>query len=225
MRQRCFRSIAALAALGVLGVGASAATYTVKAGDTLSAIAARNGVAVSALVTTNKIADANHIRIGQTLTIPGKAGPAAASASSGKLPARLVANPDRLALRPRFVYWSARNSIPADLLQALAWVESGWQATRVSSAGAIGIGQLMPATVDFVRTVLIGVKGLDPYKAEDNIRMSARFLRYLLKENGGDVDRTLASYYQGLRSVRERGILAVSRTYIAAIKSHRPMFR
>jgi LysM repeat protein len=225
MRQRCFRSIAALAALAVLGVGASAATYTVKSGDTLGAIARRSGVTVGAIAAANKIADPNHIRIGQKLTIPDKAAPAGAVAGSGRLPARLLANPDRLALRPRFDYWAGRNSIPSDLLQAVAWVESGWQANRVSSAGAIGIGQLMPATVDFVRTVLIGVKGLDPYKAEDNIRMSARFLRYLLKENGGDVDRTLASYYQGLRSVRERGILAVSRTYIAAINSHRPMFR
>ena len=47
-------------------------TYTVKSGDTLSAIASRNGVTVAALAAANKISNANLIRVGQTLTIPAK---------------------------------------------------------------------------------------------------------------------------------------------------------
>lgn len=48
-------------------------TYRIKWGDTLSAIASRNGTSVSALMRANpKIRDANLIYAGDTLTIPGR---------------------------------------------------------------------------------------------------------------------------------------------------------
>jgi LysM repeat protein len=45
-------------------------TYTVRAGDTLSKIAAKFKTSVTALVKANHLKDANFLRIGQTLTIP-----------------------------------------------------------------------------------------------------------------------------------------------------------
>lgn len=45
-------------------------TYTVKTGDTLSAIAKRNGVAVKQLAEANNITDINNISIGMVLVIP-----------------------------------------------------------------------------------------------------------------------------------------------------------
>ncbi len=45
-------------------------TYRVKKGDTLSAIAAKYGVTVSAIVKANKIKNASSIRVGQVLVIP-----------------------------------------------------------------------------------------------------------------------------------------------------------
>jgi murein DD-endopeptidase MepM/ murein hydrolase activator NlpD len=54
--------------------------YTVQSGDTLSAIAARFGLEVSALVKANQIADPNALRVGQRLNIPSgqlNSGPAA----------------------------------------------------------------------------------------------------------------------------------------------------
>lgn len=47
----------------------STTTYTVKSGDTLSAIALKYGTTVSALVKKNNIADANKIYVGQVLKI------------------------------------------------------------------------------------------------------------------------------------------------------------
>ena len=51
--------------------------------------------------------------------------------------------------------------------------------------------------------------------------MGTRFLRYLLDSNGGSVDRALASYYQGLRSVRERGMLPETERFVANVKALR----
>ena len=47
-------------------------TYTVQLGDTLSAIAARFGTTYWAIVTANNLPNANYIRPGQTLIIPGQ---------------------------------------------------------------------------------------------------------------------------------------------------------
>lgn len=60
----------------------SGSGYTVKQGDTISAIAARNGVSTAALLKANGLSaqDATKIRAGRKLTIPGKA---AAPAKSG----------------------------------------------------------------------------------------------------------------------------------------------
>src|SRR6266481_7031524 len=41
------------------------------------------------------------------------------------------------------------------LVMGLAWHESGWQASVVSSAGAVGIMQVMPATADADGPVLL----------------------------------------------------------------------
>ena len=48
----------------------TARTYTVKRGDTLSAISARFGTTVAAIQRLNSIADASKIRVGQVLRIP-----------------------------------------------------------------------------------------------------------------------------------------------------------
>ena len=72
-------AVCALAAVLLGGVAtAAAATVTVAPGDTLGAIAARNGTTVAAIVAANGIADPNRIAAGRRLTIP-----AAGAASSG----------------------------------------------------------------------------------------------------------------------------------------------
>jgi LysM repeat protein len=45
-------------------------TYTVKSGDTLSAIASRHGTTVAAIVALNGITDPSRLRVGQVLQIP-----------------------------------------------------------------------------------------------------------------------------------------------------------
>jgi LysM repeat protein/3D (Asp-Asp-Asp) domain-containing protein len=55
--------------LGLTGVSASANSYTVKSGDTLSAIAQRNHASLDGIIKENKISNKNLITVGQTLEI------------------------------------------------------------------------------------------------------------------------------------------------------------
>lgn len=196
----------------------SGRSHTVAPGETLSAIAARYGTSVSAVVQANGISNPNRVVIGSKLAIPS------APPASG-LPSRLANSPQRLALIPTFKHWAQANGIPADLVMAVCWQESGWQNSVVSSADAIGIGQLLPSTARHIAVDLIGKPDLDPRVPEDNIRMTARYLRWLLTKTGGDVDAALAGYYQGLGSVAAVGRLKTTHDYIAIVRALRPRFQ
>jgi LysM repeat protein len=259
----------ALVALAAVGQ-AAAGRYSVRQGDTLSAISRRFGVSISDLVAANRLADPNHIRYGATLTIPEPAAavpPAThvvqpgehlqaiarryrttvgAIAVTNRLhdpnlvfagtrlvvplgapvpqgPTELRARADRLQLAPRFDHWAATYGVPADLMKAMAWYESGWQNHVVSSTGARGIGQLMPATVTFINTQLLHTR-LDPAQPDDNIRMSTRFMRFLLDRTDERVDLALSAYYQGLTSTLQGRILAETRQYVAGVLAFRAQF-
>jgi soluble lytic murein transglycosylase-like protein len=190
------------------------ASHVVRRGDNLSTIASRYGVTASDLARANGISNPNRLREGVTLSIPG--------AGAG-LPSRLRGSPERLALIPVFDRWAAHYGVPADLLKAMTWLESGWQNTVVSHDGAMGIGQLMPSTVRWMEETLIGAD-LDPGNPDDNIRMSARYLRWLLHQTGGDVSTSLAGYYQGLQSVRTIGFYDDTRSYVAGVLAFRGHF-
>jgi soluble lytic murein transglycosylase-like protein len=207
-------------------------SYTLQSGDTLTAVAAKFNVTIKDLASANGITNPDYVLIGDTLTIPGRAAVAKATAqaaapatpaAASKLPAALTARPERLALMPRFDTWASTYGVSADLLKALGWMESGWQNDVVSRVAARGIGQLTPDTVNFVNDRLLK-SHLDPTVADDNIRMSARFLSYLLDQVGGDERLALAAYYQGLGSLRKYGPLPVSRLYVANIVALRALF-
>ena len=154
------------------------------------------------------------------LSIPA-VGPDGDGASSS-LPKRLRQSPDRLALMGSFDIWAARYDVPPDLLKATTWLESGWQTDVVSSTGAVGIGQLMPITVDTVNE-LMGTN-LSPWVPDQNIRMSARNLRFLLDLTGGDTAQALAGYYQGLGSVARDGLYPSTLAYINGVLELRARF-
>ncbi|MGH9039203.1 MAG: lytic transglycosylase domain-containing protein [Acidimicrobiia bacterium] len=231
---------ASLIAVVVSG-GAAGRVHAVKAGDTLDGISRKYGVSVSALAQANAISNPDYIQAGQKITLPA---PGSAPASGARVMAQPVkdtqarastASPStgrkvqvpasRAGLRPVFAQYAKAAGVPADLAMALAWQESGWQTHRVSSTQAVGVMQLMPDTVEFVSRILLRQgANLDPHDPVANIRMGTRFVRYLLDRNGGHVDTALASYYQGLRSVRERGIFPETRRFVANVKALRPRF-
>lgn len=196
---------------------------TILEGETLSAVARSLGVTVSSLARANKIADIHQIRAGARLVVPLVPASAPPARPPAPLPDKLRAQPGRLALMPNFDAAAQEFAVPADLLKAMTWQESGWQNDKVSSTRAVGIGQLMPDTITFVNGVLLRTR-LDPKRPDHNIRMSARFLAYLLHQTDGDVSLALSSYYQGLASVRRQGPLAETRRYVANVLAIREKF-
>ncbi|HAM00710.1 MAG TPA: hypothetical protein DCQ30_00550, partial [Acidimicrobiaceae bacterium] len=212
-------------AIGVVSSVATTRTVVVGRGQTLTSIAAANGVSVRALAAANKISNPNRVLAGTRLVVPGTAGSGMALASytvpspgTGGLPAKLAANPGRLALRPAFVSAAARYGVPVSLLEALCWWESGWQSAIVSSTGAIGVCQIEPYTATFVDRYLAGA-ALNPQVAEQNIAIGAAYLSSLLRATGGDVGQAVAGYYQGLESVRHHGMLPATANYVRGIEA------
>ena len=90
--------------------------------------------------------------------------------------------------------------LPPELLWAVIKVESNFRDQAVSSAGAIGLMQLMPRTARG-----IGVRNArDP---EQNILAGAYYLRHLANRFAGDLYFTLAAYNAGPVAVqRYRGV-------------------
>lgn len=201
---------------------AAVSRYIVSPGDTLGHIAQQLGVSSADLASANGLSDPNRIRVGQELSVPGGAAIGASWSYPG-LPERLQDMPDRLALIPIFERWSEANDLPIDLVMAVAWQESGWNSEAVSFKGAVGIGQIMPATGRWVAADLIGRPALDTTIAEDNIRISARYLRWLLDYLGSE-DLALAGYYQGPGAVRAGIMYEDTVQYVANVQIHRQFF-
>lgn len=198
-----------------------ATVHVVASGESLSSLAAKYGIGRSRLANLNKLPADAHLRIGQRLAVPALID---LPGSSPKLPARLRADAQRLKVRAYAKKWANRNGIPVDLLEATMWLESGYNQSKVSKKGAIGVGQLMPGTAAFIETHLIGVD-LDPRNTEHNVRMSARYLWYLLKMHDGDSTKALHAYYQGASSVRERGLYDDTIAYARNVQALRKRFR
>lgn len=232
-------TLAILTALGVLAVGVSPAMageehHLVRRGETLTKIAKDHGVTVRDLITVNKLTNPDRVLAGKKLKI-AKA-PAARKPSSPATPAMVPisssrpANPvpvpaARAGIRPFFERYATEAGIPVNLAMAVAWQESGWKASAVSSTNAVGVMQLMPLTVQFVSLDLLKLpKQLDPRDPAQNIRMGTRFLRYLLDQTQGDLPLALASYYQGLTSVRTKGPYDSSIRFAANIQALQQRF-
>lgn len=221
-------------------------TYTVVSGDTLSGIARKVGVKQTDLLAVNSLTKPYRIRVGQKLNLPaGVAAPTAPAPASPTvklppalspaatrlvntrypaLPSRIRASSERLRLVPVFEYWAGRYGVPVDLLMAICYQESGWQAGIVSNKAAVGVGQLLPPTAQWVARDLAGMPSVDLYDAEQNIRVSARFLRWLVGFHGSE-SIAIAGYYQGPGSVATQGVFSDTEAYVTAVQAGRWRFQ
>jgi soluble lytic murein transglycosylase-like protein len=85
--------------------------------------------------------------------------------------------------------------IEARLIQAIIRVESNFNPHAVSSAGALGLMQLTPATAKRFDVD-------DPFNPRANIEGGIRYLKYLLRLFPNDIRHVLAAYNAGEEAVR-----------------------
>jgi hypothetical protein len=179
--------------------------YVVKSGDSLTAIARKSHTTLSKLAKANGIDPSHTLLIGTALRLPASvsAAPTSVSASNAT---EVRASLDR---------WAAYYGIDPSLARALAWMESGFNNTVVSSVGAQGVMQLLPSTWDYVENVLIG--HAVQHDADGNVQVGMAYLHHLLGAFGGDEHLALAGWYQGERAVKASGPYKVSKVFVANV--------
>lgn len=182
-----------------LRVRTPATRHRVRAGETLSGIAARFGTTATRLARANDIANPDYIVPGQSIEVPGGLPvPAATSVTPATPPAVPVAVVEESLERQ-----SAAHGVRTSLVKAVAMKESAWRQDAVSSAGAVGVMQVMPDTADFVNEVLDPGPELDLRNADDNVHLGVMYLDHMLGQMPTEKD-ALAAYYSGPGNVGRR---------------------
>jgi soluble lytic murein transglycosylase-like protein len=114
-----------------------------------------------------------------------------------------------------------RHGVSPSLALAVAYHESGFQQGVVSPVDAIGVMQVLPSTGRALSRQT--GRDLDLLDTQDNVTAGVLLLRQLVRSTGS-TDKALAGYYQGLRSVAQRGLLPQTQAYIANVNALRPRF-
>lgn len=204
------------ASIPVPSTSTSTTHHTVKAGDTLWDLAQQHGTTVDALVALNSLANPSLIRIGQRILVPGQATGLVGDTFLGRTyPADVVAAanenkavldamdvPSRDEMQQLVIDTAHAMGVDPALAQAVAYQESGFNQRAVSPANAIGCMQVIPTSGEWA-SGMVG-RDLNLLDAHDNVEAGVAILRHLLERN--DLETAIASYYQGERSVRTRGM-------------------
>jgi soluble lytic murein transglycosylase-like protein len=126
-------------------------------------------------------------------------------------------DPQRYQRYDSFIAEAARlYQLPPQFIRAVIRVESDFNPHVVSSAGAMGLMQLMPRTA-----ANMGVR--DPFDPRQNILGGTRYLRVLANMFNGDLVLTVAAYNAGENAVvRYRGVPPYDETrrYVGRVLRH-----
>ncbi len=220
----------------------SATVHVVRAGDTMSGIAARYQVSLSRLIAANTLTNPAFIRIGQKIMVPGTGGttttpapstptpptptsstpvpgwtyPATtlATAAASRAALATIPVPSRTDTAALIRTTALRHGVDPKLALAIGWQESGWNQRAVSYTNAIGVMQIMPISGTW-GSQLAG-RTLNLYKVEDNITAGVLILR-ALQGSAESKEQAIGAYYQGLYSIRSRGMFTDTKAYVASV--------
>lgn len=217
-------------------------TYTVKSGDTLSGIAARNGLSLPELLDANGMSSSSIIYAGQTLQLSGSVSTAASDSNEQLVgdtflhrtyPEQTVADanankralldaptPSRSEVRQMVSDTASSMGVEPSLALAHAQVESGFDPTAVSPANAIGTMQVIPSSGEWA-SQLVG-RELNLMDPQDNITAGVAIIRHLQSNNPGDTG--IAGYYQGEGGVAAHGMYDDTKDYVDMINEAQSRF-
>ncbi|KQY47813.1 LysM peptidoglycan-binding domain-containing protein [Cellulomonas sp. Root137] len=219
---------------------AGSVSHTVLSGETVTAIAAKHGATVAAIVAANGLDSRALIRIGQTLTVPVPAAapaPAAvgntfagrtyadsvvAAANANLTTLRSSGTPSKAEMQAKVAATARALGVDPALAQAVAFQESGFKHAVVSPANAIGTMQVIPTSGQWASD-LVG-RQLNLVNPDDNVTAGVAILRALVS-NAPDLPTAIAGYYQGAASVKKNGMFADTRRYVANVQTHMTRFR
>jgi soluble lytic murein transglycosylase-like protein len=116
---------------------------------------------------------------------------------------------------------AARNGVDPAVLHGLIEQESGFDPSATSSAGALGLTQLMPSTA-----ASLGVS--EPLNPAESIEGGARYLGELLRQFGGNTTDALAAYNAGPGAVQQYGGVppyTETQQYVSKVLANAAAFR
>jgi LysM repeat protein len=205
--------------------------YTVRPGDTATGIAVRFHAWTRELRKLNHLGRHSSLYAGERIRIPVVVAAARKARRHAQQhgsqphkqrkpkhhhkPTRVThpwrfADVSRSKVRRVVVRVARERGVDPHLALAVAWQESGWQQRRISSAGAIGVMQVLPGTARWM-TSYVG-RPLNPYGLYDNVTAGVVLIKVLRSQTGPR--KAVASYFQGLGSVRAHGMYTVTKAYV-----------
>lgn len=205
--------------------------YTVRPGDTATALAVRFHAWTAELISHNHLGPRGTIYVGQRLRIPvvlaavrkerrsTKPDRSAATAKHRKHVRKHSwkhADPGRAKVRRVIVRTARRHGVDPQLALAISWQEAGWQMHHVSSADAIGAMQVIPATGIWMS--MYAGRRLRLHDVHDNVLAGVLLLK-VLDDLTTSRRHQIAAYYQGLGAVREHGLYSDTRRYVANVRA------
>lgn len=102
--------------------------------------------------------------------------------------------------------------VPFAFIKAVIRVESDFKSDAISSAGAMGLMQLMPATAEMLNVT-------DPFEPRQNVFGGTKLLRTLIDRYDGDINLILSAYNAGGGAVAEYDGIPYRKTrqYVASV--------
>jgi N-acetylmuramoyl-L-alanine amidase len=163
--------------------------------------------------TTTTTAASTATTVSRTTTTTTTAAPKAAVSSnkSGPVPTPQYVSAGEIA------EIADADGVPPGLAEGVAWQESGWNNDVVSGIGAVGVMQIVPSTWSWIDQYLTPSDPLETASAAENVRGGVLLLRDLLALTDNNYTLAVASYYQGLASVREHGLYPDTKQYVADV--------
>ena len=235
------------------GAPAPASTLVVRAGDTLSGIAARAGVSLPALLAAASLDAATPIRPGQVITLPdGAAAPATVAATPAgqtttasapvassfagrtyapEITASATANRDTLLARQVPSREAVRELVAATAREM--GVDPGLAVAIAHQESGFNARAVSPANAVGAMQVIpssgawaSGMVGrdLDLLDPDDNAVAGVAILRALGNATQ-DEPTAIAGYYQGLASVRGNGLYPDTERYVANVQTLAARYR